>query len=178
MSMTNRALGYTTDELRQDLRHDDSPAMRRRRGIAIVSLAGIGLMGLTSLLQMGVFRRLPDPPLERFETERVNLTDEAFSYGGPDSPVVITAHAVNMTLAAMGGADRARRRPIVPLLAGVLAGAQAAMAAKYLFHQMPYVDEAWCPYCIGDAFTHFATFGLALPEAIEAGRTLIEERHP
>ncbi len=30
---------------------------------------------------------------------------------------------------------------------------------------MPRVDKAWCPYCILDALTHFATLVLALPEA-------------
>lgn len=48
------------------------------------------------------------------------------------------------------------------------------MAAKYLFYDMPYVDEAWCPYCIADALTHFTTFGLTLPEAIAAVRTLCD----
>ena len=172
MSLTNNALGYSTEELRHDARRDLSPAMRRRRGVVAASLAGIAAIGATTLLQMGLVRRLPDPPIRRFKTKRVNLSDEAFSYGGPDSPVVILAHAINMVLATTGGADRARRAPLVPLAAGAISGAQAAMAAKYLFYDMPYVDEAWCPYCMADALTHFTTFGLTLPEAIEALRTL------
>jgi len=39
--------------------------------------------------------------------------------------------------------------------APLVAGAQATIAAKYLFYQMPKVDKAWCPYCIADAVTHF-----------------------
>jgi uncharacterized membrane protein len=54
------------------------------------------------------------------------------------------------------------------MTATVLSGAQAAVAAKYLFYQMPYVDRAWCPYCIVHALTHFATFALTLPETTEA----------
>ena len=107
-------------------------------------------------------------PTRRFDTRRVNLSQEAFSYGGPDSPIVILMRAVNMVLATTGGADRARRHPWLPLLAASLARGQSAMAAKYLFYQMPYVDEAYCPYCIVDAFMHFATLGLVLPEAVEA----------
>ena len=172
MSLTNQTLDYSTEELRHDLRHNRSGSMRRRRAAVIASLIGIGAMSLTTLLQAGVVRRLPDPPIPRFRTKRVNISDEAFSYGGPDSPVVILAHAVNLLLATTGGADRARKHPWLPLLAATLAGGQATVAAKYLFYQMPYVDEAYCPYCIVDAFSHFATLGLVLPEAVEAAETL------
>lgn len=168
MTLTNRMLGYSTERLRLDARGDHGASMNRRRGVVVASLAGIAAMGLTTVLQFGVVKRLPDPPSRRFRTRRVNLSDEAFGYGGPDSPVVIVAHALNLMLATTGGADRARRDPWLPLLAAGLAGAQAGMAAKYLFHEMPYVDQAYCPYCIADAITHFATFGLVLPEALEA----------
>lgn len=168
MGLMNRMLGYSTDELRLHARGDHSTSMNRRRGVVAASLVGIAAMGLTTMLQMGMVKRLPDPPLRKFRTRRVNLSDEAFGYGGPDSPVVILAHAFNLLLATTGGADRARRDPWLPLLAAGMAGAQAGVAAKYLFHQMPYVDRAYCPYCIADAMTHFATFGLVLPEALEA----------
>ncbi len=173
MSYVNEFLGHAPDELRQDARHDRSPQMRRRRGTVAVSLVGIAGMALTTMLQMGMVRRLPDPPIRRFDTRRVNLSDEAFSYGGPDSPIVILMHALNMVLATTGGADRARHHPWLPLLAASLAGAQSAMAAKYLFYQMPQVDEAYCPYCILDALTHFATLGLVLPEAVDAAREVL-----
>lgn len=172
MSMINDLLGYTPENLRRDSRKDRSGNMRRRRGAVAVSLLGIGAMAFTTMLQMGLVRRLPDPPIRRFNTKKVNLTDEAFSYGGPDSPIVILMHAINMVLATTGGADRARRHPWLPLLAASLSGAQSAMAAKYLFYQMPQVDEAYCPYCIVDALAHFATLGLVLPEAVEAAEEL------
>lgn len=172
MSAINEFIGHSPKQLRLDTRGDRSPNMRRRRGAVAVSLIGIGAMAFTSMLQMGMVRRLPDPPIRKFDTKRVNLTDEAFSYGGPDSPIVILLHAINMVLATTGGADRARHHPWLPLLAATLSGAQSAMAAKYLFYQMPYVDEAYCPYCIVDALAHFATLGLVLPEAVEAAEEL------
>jgi uncharacterized membrane protein len=146
MSIVNRFLDHSPAELCRDAREDRSPNMRRRRGTVAVSLLG--------------------------KTRRVNLSDEAFSYGGPDSPVVMLMHAINMVLATTGGADRARHHPWLPLLAASLSGAQSAMAAKYLFYQMPYVDDAYCPYCIVDALAHFATLGLVLPEAVEAAEEL------
>lgn len=175
MSMINEYLGHDPDNLAEAARHDASPHMRRRRGTVAVSLLGIGAMACTSLLQMGMVR-LPDPPSRWFDTRRVNLSDEAFSYGGPDSPIVILMHAVNMVLATTGGPDRARHHPWLPLLAGALAGAQSAMAAKYLFYQMPEVDEAFCPYCIVDALAHFPTLGLVLPEAVEAAEEVFGRR--
>ena len=176
MSMVNELLGHSPQELRRQARGDRSGNMRRRRGTIAVSLIGIGAMAFTTMLQMGIVRRLPDPPIRRFDTKRVNLSEEAFSYGGPDSPIVILMHAINMVLASTGGADRARHNPWLPLIAAALAGGQSAMAAKYLFYQMPYVDEAYCPYCIVDALTHFATLGLVLPEAVEAAEELFGRR--
>jgi uncharacterized membrane protein len=176
MSLANDMLGHSPQELRRDARTDRSPHMRRRRATVAVSLLGIASMAFTTMLQMGMVRRLPDPPIRRFNTKRVNLSEEAFSYGGPDSPIVILMHAINMVLATTGGADRARHHPVLPILAASLAGAQSAMAAKYLFYQMPYVDEAYCPYCIVDAFTHFATLGLVLPEAVQAAEELFARR--
>ena len=176
MTLSNRMLGYDTDELRLHARGRREPGMQRRRAVVGLQLAGIAAMGLTTLLQFGVVKRLPDPLLRRLRTRRVNLSDEAFGYGGPDSPVVILIHALNLLLATTGGADRARRDPWLPLAAAGLAGAQAGMAAKYLFHQMPYVDEAYCPYCIADAIVHFATLGLVVPEALEAAEELLGRR--
>jgi uncharacterized membrane protein len=173
MAVITQWIGETPEGLRQALRHDRGWEMRARRATVVVSLIGIASMAVTSLLQTGIVRHLPDPPLRNFHSDKVNTSDEAYSYGGPDSPITVGAHAANMVLAATGGADRAERHPWLPLLATMVAGAQAAIAAKYLFYQMPRVDKAWCPYCILDAFAHFASLGLILPEA---GRALASFR--
>ncbi|MGE0226806.1 MAG: vitamin K epoxide reductase family protein [Acetobacteraceae bacterium] len=165
-------MGTTPDTLRRQFRTDESQSMRLRRGAAAVSLLGIGMMAATALLQAGVVRRLPDPPMRGFDTVKVNTSDEAYSYGGPDSPINILMHAANLVLATTGGADRAKTHPWLPLLAVAVEAPQSVVAAKYLFHQMPKVDRAWCPYCIVDALAHFATLGLVLPEAARAVRHL------
>lgn len=168
-----RLMGTTPARLKHEILEDGSPALRLRRAAAGMSLLGIGMMAATTMLQMGMVRRLPDPPLRGFDTRKVNTSDEAYSYGGPDSPMNILAHAVNLVIAGMGGADRARAQPWLPLLAVAVEAPQSAVAAKYLFHQMPKVDRAWCPYCIVDALTHFATLALVLPEALRAARHLL-----
>lgn len=165
--------------LRRSIQQSNSPDMAARRAIVGVSLVGIASMAIVSLYQMGAARHLPDPPVRRphFHSDKVNASTEAFGYGMPDGPLTIGAHAANIMLAAAGPDDRSRRRPWIPLLASLLSGLQAAVAAKYLFYTMPKVDKAWCPYCIADALTHFATFVLTAPEAARA-TGLIGRRKP
>ncbi len=166
-------MGNDPAQLRAYLQDGSDSSLQRRRGAVVVSLIGIGAMAMTTLLQMGVVKNLPDPPVGNFHSKKVNSSDEAYSYGGPDSPIAITTHGVNMVLASMGGRDRAARHPWLPILATLFASAQAATAARYLFYTMPKVDKAWCPYCIVDAFTHFATVAFTVPEALTAlGRLL------
>lgn len=162
--------GYSPQQLRAELQEDDSADMQRRRAIVGASMMGGIAMGLVTLLQTGMVKHLPDPPTRRphFHTDKVNSSDEAYGYGMPDGPLTIAMHSMNLALAAAGPPDRAKDRPYLPVLAAVVSGVQAAVAAKYLFYTMPKVDKAWCPYCITDAITHFATFGLTLPEAARA----------
>lgn len=165
-------MGDDPTSLRHYLQDGSDRLLDLRRGTIVLSLIGIGAMAVTTLLQMGVVKRLPDPKVGNFDTERVNSSEEAYSYGGPDSPIAITTHGVNMILASTGGADRARRHPWLPIFATLFAGAQSITAAKYLFYTMPKVDKAWCPYCILDALMHFGTVACTLPESLAAARGL------
>jgi uncharacterized membrane protein len=167
-----RWLGTTPATLRAGIRNDTSRAMRLRRAAAAAALVGIAGMMATTLLQLGLVKRLPELPLRGFDTEKVNTSDEAYSWGGPDSPINMLGHALSLTLTATGMPDRARSRPFLPLLAAAVELPQALIAAKYLFHQMPVIDRAWCPYCILDALAHFTTLALMLPEAAEAAGNL------
>lgn len=175
--LLRRAVGgdIAPQELRRRIRGDRGAEMRRRRGIVGLSLVGIASMGVVALYQTGVLRHLPGPPSRRphFDSERVNGSDEAFGHGMPDGPVALAAHAANLAIAAAGAPERYRTRPWLPLLAALLSGAQAAVAARALLHRMPKEGRAWCAYCIADALTHVGTFALTLPEAARAGAALI-----
>ncbi|MFC1457952.1 vitamin K epoxide reductase family protein [Microvirga arabica] len=162
--------GLSPRQLRDRIQNDRSREMKYRRAIVGVSLIGMASMACVTLFQTGIVKRLPDPPTRRprFDTEKVNSSEEAYSYGMPDGPLTLGMHAANLTLAAAGPPERYKDRPWLPVLATVSSGAQAAVAAKYLFYQMPYVDKAWCPYCVVDTLTHFATFALTLPETVRA----------
>lgn len=161
-------------ELQQRMQSSDAPEMRYRRAIIGVSLVGIGAMAIVSLLQTGIVRHLPDPPVDtpHFDSDKVNTTEEAFSYGMPDGPLTLAAHATMLALAAAGPPERYQNRQWLPLLATALALPQAAVAAKYLFYQMPKVDKAWCPYCVTDALVHFTILGFTVPETLRAVSSL------
>ncbi len=159
-------------ELKQSVRNPVDSDMTYRRAIIGVSLLGMASMAVVTLLQMGILRHLPDPQTStpNFDTDKVNTSEEAFSYGMPDAPLTIAAHAASLAIAAAGPADRYERRPWLPVLATGLALPQAAIAAKYLFYQMPKVDKAWCPWCVFDALVHFATVALTIPETVKVIR--------
>ena len=99
-------LGEEPHELRRYLQGGDDEELARRRAVVAVSLVGIGCMAFTTLLQMGLVKDLPDPPRGNFHTKQVNSSETAYSLGGPDSPLTIVAHGLNIALAAFGGRDR------------------------------------------------------------------------
>ena len=147
---------------RRRLQHSTHPAMRRRRQIVGWSLLGMAAMGAVSLLQTGVIRHLPDPPLPGFDSDRVNTSELAYALVIPDGVLSLLSLSLNLPLAALGPAERAQRHPWLPLLISAKAGAEALGAAWY-FAQMPLRERAWCGYCIVGAVANWTVFALTLP---------------
>ena len=157
--------------VRTDLQHGDTETLRQRRAIIGLSLAGMTSMAAVTLLQTGVVTHLPDPPLPGFDSDRVNLSDQAFPLGVPDGSLALLSLAANLPLAAAGGVDRAHTHPWLPLAAAAKAVVDAAVAGWY-FYQMPAREKAWCGYCITGALANMAILALSLPEARQALTTL------
>ncbi len=124
-------------------------------------------MSAVSMLQTGIVSHLPDPPLDSFDSDQVNSSETAYALGVPDGTLSLAALAANVPLAALGGADRARRTPWVPVIAAAKAGVEAAAAGWY-FYQMPAKEKKWCGYCITGAAANLGIFLLSLPEAVKA----------
>ncbi len=143
--------------------------VRNRQLAAGAAGVGIASMAATSLLQLGVVKHLPDPPLPGFDSDKVNLSPHAFPFGMPDGPLALGAYITALALAAWGPADRAKTQPWVPLAAGGQAALLAAVSGYY-FYSMPAKEHAWCGYCIVAALASLAIFGLVLPEARLAAR--------
>ena len=126
-------------------------------------MVGIAAMVPVTLLQTGLIHHLPDPPIKGFHSDAANSSLIAYKFGVPDSTTSIASFALNIPLAAFGGADRARTSPLVPLIAAGKAAIDATASAWY-FDNMRR-GKKWCPYCIVAAASSLAVFLLTLPEA-------------
>ncbi|WP_156912210.1 hypothetical protein [Citrifermentans bremense] len=69
------------------LRYNKSRSLSRRRGIVGLSLLAAGSMGLIALYQAGIIRHIPEPPLPRFDADKVVASEEAYAVlHTPDAP--------------------------------------------------------------------------------------------
>ncbi|HXH83912.1 MAG TPA: vitamin K epoxide reductase family protein [Candidatus Tectomicrobia bacterium] len=135
--------------------------MNRTRGIVALSLAGMAAMAAVSLLQTGIVRHLPDPPLPGFDSDRVNRSPIAYPLGIPDGTLSLASLALNVPAAAALG--RRPRRWLATALAAKTA-VEAAIAAWYAW-QMPARERAWCGYCLVGAAAAGGIAALAIREA-------------
>ena len=159
--------GMSPEEIRIELTEGSSDELRRRRMIIGLSMVGLGLAAAAALLQTGVIRHLPDPPVGNFDADRVMKSEPAYQFGVPDATIALTGLAANVPLAAWGGSDRYKDQPIVPLIAAGKAALEAAAGAWY-FYQMPTKLKTWCGYCVASAAVYAGIFALTLPEAKKA----------
>jgi hypothetical protein len=162
------------DQLSRELREGDGSDLERRRWIVGLSLVGVAMGAVVGLYQTGVLRRLPSLPSDLFDAARVDASDYAYSrLQTPDGLLMIASYAFTAILAGAGGRDRARDHPVLPL----------ALAAKTLYDSYVAIklgreewqeNEALCDYCQTATLASLASAGLALPEAVEATRTLLD----
>ncbi|MFN2454467.1 MAG: vitamin K epoxide reductase family protein [Pyrinomonadaceae bacterium] len=165
--LTKSAANRQAQQLRRELQEGDTDDLRRRRAIIGLSLLGVGAMAAVSLFQTGMVKHLPDPPLESFNSDKVNSSETAYMMGVPDGTVSLASLAANVPLAAFGGIRRAEEQPLVPLIVAGKAAVEAVVAGWY-FYQMPTKEKAWCGYCITGALVNFGICALSLPEAMRA----------
>jgi uncharacterized membrane protein len=157
-------------ELRRDLQRGDSTDMKLRRAIIGTSAAGMAAMLPVTMLQTGLVHHLPDPPLKGFHSDAANSSLIAYKFGVPDGALSVASFAANIPLAAFGGADRARTKPLIPLISAAKAAVDTATSAWY-FNEMRK-GKKWCPYCIVGAISTLAVFLMTVPEARTAWRHL------
>ena len=71
----------SVDELRQDLRGDNTPHLRQRHVTLRLALARTASMTPVTLLQMGVLQHLPEPSFRSFTSDKVNSSYGAYRFG-------------------------------------------------------------------------------------------------
>ena len=130
-----------------------------------MSLTAIGCMGLIALYQMGIIKHLPEPDVPGLDADKVDASEEAYSYlETPDAAIGLGSYAVTLGLAAMGGKDRAKTHPWIPLALAAKTVADAGQAAKLAYDQFAK-HKAACMWCLIAAAATFVSAALAIPEA-------------
>jgi uncharacterized membrane protein len=158
-------------QLRKELQNSEKSDIKLRRAVIGLSLLGIGAMTAVSLFQTGIVKHLPDPPIDGFDSDKVNSSDTAYALGIPDGTLSLASLAANIPLAAFGGENRAEEQPLIPLAIAAKSTVEAAVAGWY-FYQMPTKEKAWCGYCILGAAANFGIAALTLKEAKRAWKNL------
>lgn len=157
------------------LRHNNSRSLSRRRGIVGLSLLAAGSMGLIALYQTGIIRHIPEPPLPRFDADKVVASEEAYAIlHTPDALLGLTSFGATAALAAMEGEDRAAVHPWIPLTLAAKLLVDAVQAARLSTHQWTR-HGAFCFWCLAASAATFASLPLVFRETREAVRTLKRE---
>jgi uncharacterized membrane protein len=171
MKNLKRAAESKPQRLREELQNSERSDVNLRRAVIGLSLLGIGAMTAVSLFQTGIVKHLPDPPIDGFDSDKVNSSDTAYALGVPDGTLSLASLAANIPLAAFGGENRAEEQPLIPLAIAAKASVEAVVAGWY-FYQMPTKEKAWCGYCIVGALTNWGIAALTLMEAKKAWKSM------
>ncbi len=154
--------------LSHELRTSQDAHLRRRRRVVALSLVAAGAMGVITLFQMGITKHVPEPPLPKLDADKVDASAEAYAkLATPDAVLGLGSYAATMTLAAMGGADRVRTQPWLPLALAAKVGFDVLQAGKLTVDQWTK-HRAFCSWCLLAAAATFAMAPLVVPEAREA----------
>ncbi|SFP55766.1 vitamin K epoxide reductase family protein [Tranquillimonas alkanivorans] len=158
--------------LSRELRTGRSPDLRRRRWVIGLSLFGAAVGGIVGAYQTGITRRLPDPPVGPFDSERVDASDYAYKrMETPDGLQMTVTLAATAALAGAGGEDRARTKPHLPVLTTVKALYDVGTAMK-LAQEEWNENRALCAYCQAATVSTVAAAALSLPETVRALNTI------
>ncbi len=154
--------------LGRELRLGTGGFLPQRRGIVGLALVATCSMGLISLYQMGIIKHLPELPLRGLDADKVDASAEAYSrFATPDGALGLGSYAVTLGLAAMGGKDRAREQPWIPLALAAKVAFDTSQAVR-LFIDQRTKYHAWCFWSLLAASSTIAAVPLVIPEAYAA----------
>lgn len=162
-------------QLSHELRETTDPDLQRRRWIVGLSFAGILVGKMVALYQFGMIRRLPDLPLPKVDSNKVDAAPYAYRrFSTPDAFMMIVNYALTACLTAAGGRDRAKQAPILSIVTGLKTLSDAATTAE-LGREEWKENKALCAYCQVATLCSFASVALALPEMWKAVRNLLRK---
>lgn len=159
------------ETLRAELRYSANPMLQRRRAVVGLSVFSAGILGGIALFQIGIFKKLPDPPLRRFDSDAVNASTQAYSLlQTPDALLGMTSYAVTACLAAAGSQDRFRTARWIPLAMGAKTALDVALAGRLAVQQWTKFRK-FSFWSLVVAGATLAALPLAVPEARRAWRS-------
>ncbi|GAC1391139.1 MAG: hypothetical protein NVS4B11_05470 [Ktedonobacteraceae bacterium] len=162
----------TPEELSRQLRLSSGAFLPQRRGIVGLEMIAVSAMGLIALYQVGILKHLPELPLPFLDADRIDASAEAYSrFSTPDGILGLGNYAVTMGLAAMGGRDRDREQPWIPLALAAKVAFDTSQAIRLFFDQKTKYN-AFCSWCLLAAATTLATVPLVIPETYATLRQL------
>lgn len=160
------------EELSAQLRHGHGGYLSQRRAATGLTLAAMGTLGVISLYQLGVIAHVPEPPLPLMKPDEINGAPEGYALlNMPDGVLGLGSYAVTLGLIAMGGKDRAREHPWLPLALAGKAVVDSVNAGRLSWDQWSK-HRGFCLWCLGTTAATLSTLPLVVPEARSAWRRL------
>lgn len=153
------------------LQSDRSPEMRRRRWIVGISLVGVTLAQIMTLKQVGILGRLPDLPGDEV-SDRV--VDDGHAYKRLETPnavLQIISYGATAALAAMGGSNRSRETPWLPLALLGKTAYDSFISVKQAQEAIGRREQV-SVYPALSLLGAFACLGLAAIDALSAGKSV------
>lgn len=144
-------------------RTSQDPQITRRRKVIARTAVATASMGLASLYQTGILRKLPDLPFAPFNAEHVESSAEGYQVlGVPDAVLAVFSNATTITLAVLGGPGP-RSRPLRALLAAKVS-LDSAYISKLVFDQATQ-HKTYCWQCLLAAAATWASLPPAWRDA-------------
>jgi uncharacterized membrane protein len=159
-------------QLSRELREGGSADLTRRRWIVGLSLAGAAMGQIVSLYQTGIIQHLPDPPLQVFDSDKVDASTYAYKrLQTPDALMMVVSYGLTAWLAGAGGKNRTQDSPTLPIAMGLKILGDAAVALE-LGREEWAENKALCAYCQVATLCSLVSIGLAWPEFRRAAGAL------
>lgn len=158
-------------------RPTQAPEVSLRQAVIGVSVVGIAAVAAASLYRRGATSGRSRSRQRSFDFGHSDLSLRALKQTGPQSPLSLLSHAVNIALAAAGSKRRARKSPWIAISASLAAVPAALTALQYLLDRRPIGGRRSSTTATVDAVSHIAALGFTLYEALKAFRHVKQSTH-
>lgn len=151
-------------------------AMTERRRLVAMCLGAMGSLGVVAVYQMGISRRILEPPLPGLDAAAVDASPGAYSQlRMPDAVLGLANYGVTLALIAAGAGDRAQRHPLLPLAMTAKLVLDSAVAVQLTVEQAR-VHRRFCSWCMLSAGLTWTMLVRSRGEA-SASWTALREHH-